>query len=157
CYSYLPAGAGAQGAPVFPLIAHAFFEALLFLGAGSVIHSLHDEQDMRRMGGLRKYMPITAGTFVVGWLAIAGLFPLAGFWAKDEILARAYFDGSYALWAVGVVGALLTAFYMTRQVYLVFGDGERWRGPGEAAETVVHGPHEAPWTMTVPLIALAGL
>ena len=74
------------------MITHAFFKALLFLGAGSVIHGMHDEQDMRRMGGLRKYMPITAGTFIVGWLAIAGVFPFAGFWSKDEILAKAWFD-----------------------------------------------------------------
>jgi len=162
-------------------VTHAFFKALLFLGAGSAIHSLHDEQDMRRMGGLRKYLPITAGTFIVGWLAIAGVFPLSGFWSKDEILARAWFDHSYALWAVGLVGALLTAFYMTRQVYLVFYGDERWRtdevpaGSAAAAGTeppVLHEespvadhpqtgahdePHEAPWTMTIPLIALAGL
>jgi NADH-quinone oxidoreductase subunit L len=156
-YMFLAAGVGAYAAAIFLMIVHAFFKALLFLGAGSVIHALHDEQDMRRMGGLRKYMPITAGTFVVGWLAIAGVFPLAGFWAKDEILARAYFDGSYLLWAVGLVAALLTAFYMTRQVYLVFFDGERWREQGDAAEAVTHEPHEAPWTMRVPLIALAGL
>ncbi len=155
-YMFLAAGVGAYAAAIFLMIVHAFFKALLFLGAGSVIHGMHDEQDMRRMGGLRKYMPITAGTFVVGWLAIAGVFPLAGFWAKDEILARAYFDGSYALWAVGLVGALLTAFYMTRQVYLVFYGHERWR-ESDAPVAVEDEPHEPPWTMTVPLIALAGL
>ena len=79
-------------AAIFHMITHAFFKALLFLGAGSVIHGMHDEQDMRRMGGLRKCMPITAGTFIVGWLAIAGIFPFAGFWSKDEILAKAWFD-----------------------------------------------------------------
>jgi NADH-quinone oxidoreductase subunit L len=108
---------------------HAYFKALLFLGAGAVIHGLHDEQDMRRMGGLRKYMPITAGTFIVGWLAIAGIFPFAGFWSKDEILAKAWGEGQYALWFIGAVTALLTAFYMTRQVWLVFYGDERWREP----------------------------
>jgi NADH-quinone oxidoreductase subunit L len=180
-YMFLAAGVGAYSAAIFHMVTHAFFKALLFLGAGSAIHALHDEQDMRRMGGLRKYLPFTAGTFIVGWLSIAGVFPLSGFWSKDEILARAWFDHSYALWAVGLVGALLTAFYMTRQVYLVFYGDERWRteevpaGSAAAAATeppVLHEespvadhaqtgahdePHEAPWTMTIPLIALAGL
>ncbi|HYL50538.1 MAG TPA: NADH-quinone oxidoreductase subunit L [Acidimicrobiia bacterium] len=180
-YMFLAAGVGAYAAAIFLMVTHAFFKALLFLGAGSVIHGVHDEQDMRRMGGLRKYMPITAATFIVGWLAIAGVFPLAGFWAKDEILARAFFDHSYALWAVGLVAALFTAFYMTRQVFLVFYGDERWRSaevpPGSAAaagtepavlhdespttehaQSGSHGePHEAPWTMTVPLVTLAVL
>jgi NADH-quinone oxidoreductase subunit L len=155
-YMFLAAGVGAYSAAIFHMVTHAFFKALLFLGAGSVIHSVHDEQDMRRMGGLRKLLPITFATFIVGWLAIAGVFPLAGFWSKDEILARAWFDHSYALWAAGLVGALLTAFYMTRQVYLVFyGDRRRVEEADAAAEE--HEPHEAPWTMTVPLIALASL
>lgn len=134
---------------------------------------------MRRMGGLRKYMPITAGTFIVGWLAIAGVPPFAGFWSKDEILLFAY-DKSPALWAIGLVTALLTAFYMSRQVFMVFFGEERWReapaaetadGPdAEAAEAEVpvehahddhahHAvtPHESPWLMTVPLVVLAGL
>ena len=91
-YMFLAVGVGAYSAAIFHMITHAFFKALLFLGAGSVIHGMHDEQDMRRMGGLRKYMPITAVTFIVGWLAIAGVFPFAGFWSKDEILAKAWFD-----------------------------------------------------------------
>ena len=98
----------------------------MFLGSGSVIHGMHDEQDMRRMGGLRKYMPITAATFIVGWLAIAGVPPFAGFWSKDEILLFAY-DKSPALWAIGLVTALLTAFYMSRQVFMVFFGDEHWR------------------------------
>jgi NADH-quinone oxidoreductase subunit L len=160
-YMFLAAGVGAYQAAMFHMVTHAFFKALLFLGAGAVIHGLHDEQDMRRMGALRKYMPITAGTFIVGWLAIAGIFPFAGFWSKDEILAKTWFQAEYALWVVGAVTALLTAFYMTRQVWMVFYDGERWREP-EPVETPAeahHGdePHEAPWTMTVPLLALAGL
>jgi NADH-quinone oxidoreductase subunit L len=151
-YMFLAVGVGAYGAAMFHMVTHAFFKALLFLGAGSVIHGLHDEQDMRRMGGLRKYLPITAATFIVGWLAIAGVFPFAGFWSKDEILAKAWFEADYALWFLGVVGALLTAFYMTRQVYLVFFGNERWR------EVEMHGePHEAPWTMLLPLCVLAVL
>src|SRR5258708_1690202 len=119
-YMFLAVGVGAYSAAIFHMVTHAFFKALLFLGAGSVIHGMHDEQDMRRMGGLRKYMPITAGTFIAGWLAIAGIFPFAGFWSKDEILAKAGFSHDYALWVVGVAGALITAFYMTRQVWLGF-------------------------------------
>jgi NADH-quinone oxidoreductase subunit L len=154
-YMFLAAGVGAYSAAMFHMITHAFFKALLFLGSGAVIHGLHGEQDMRRMGGLRKYMPVTAGTFIVGWLAIAGVVPFAGFWSKDDILARAWYGDQYALWAVGVVGALLTAFYMTRQVWLVFYGPERWRDGQEPAGGGE--PHEAPWTMLAPLGALAGL
>jgi NADH-quinone oxidoreductase subunit L len=176
-YMFLGAGVGAYGAAIFLMIAHAFFKALLFLGAGSVIHGMHDEQDMRRMGGLRKWMPITAGTFIIGWLAIAGVIPFAGFWAKDDILAKAWFGNNYALWAVGVVTALMTAFYMTRQVWLVFYGPERWREPEASvsevgippssepgperpgAEGARSGssvePHESPWIMTLPLVVLA--
>ncbi len=171
-YMFLAVGVGAYSAAIFHMVTHAFFKALLFLGAGAVIHGMHDEQDMRRMGGLRKYMPITAGTFIFGWLAIAGIFPFAGFWSKDEILAKAWFSHDYALWVVGVSGALITAFYMTRQVWLVFYGPERWRddaalvqGIGDAHEgdealAGAHGggvPHESPWTMYLPLVALAAL
>ncbi|HUI47412.1 MAG TPA: NADH-quinone oxidoreductase subunit L, partial [Acidimicrobiia bacterium] len=159
-YMFLAVGVGAYGAAIFHMIMHAFFKALLFLGAGSVIHGMGDEQDMRRMGALRKYMPITAGTFIVAWLAIAGVFPFAGFWSKDEILAKAYFHHDYALWAVGLVAALATAFYMTRQVWLVFYGNERWHDQpaveSEAAHAA-HEPHESPWIMTIPLVALAVL
>ncbi|MGH9035655.1 MAG: NADH-quinone oxidoreductase subunit L, partial [Acidimicrobiia bacterium] len=117
-YMFLAVGVGAYTAAIFHMVTHAFFKALLFLGAGSVMHGLHDEQDMRRMGGLRKYLPITAGTFIVGWLAIAGIIPFAGFWSKDEILALAFVDGQYGVWFLGAVTALLTALYMTRQVLL---------------------------------------
>ena len=119
-YMFLAVGVGAYVAAIFHMITHAFFKALLFLGAGSVIHGMHDEQDMRRMGGLRKFMPITAVTFIVGWLAIAGVPPFAGFWSKDEILAQRLRPRAPALWVVGLVTALLTAFYMTRQVFMVF-------------------------------------
>jgi NADH-quinone oxidoreductase subunit L len=156
-YMFLAVGSGAYIAAIFHMVTHAFFKALLFLGAGSVIHGLHDEQDMKRMGALRKWMPVTSATFIIGWLAIAGVPPFAGFWSKDEILLNAW-DKSPALWAVGLVTALLTAYYMSRQVFLVFFGDQRWR-EREAAE---HGhgdsePHESPWTMALPLVVLAGL
>ncbi len=118
-YLFLAVGSGAYVPALFHMITHAFFKALLFLGSGSVIHGVHDEQDMRRMGGLAKFMPITAGTFIIGWLAIAGVPPFAGFWSKDEILIYAW-EKSPLLWFIGLVTALLTAFYMTRQVILTF-------------------------------------
>ena len=122
-YLFLAVGVGGYVPAMFHMITHAFFKALLFLGSGSVIHGLHDEQDMRRMGGLTKFMPITAFTFIIGWLAIAGVPPFSGFWSKDEILLYAWNAdeiGGKALWAIGLVTALLTAFYMTRQVILTF-------------------------------------
>jgi NADH-quinone oxidoreductase subunit L len=137
------------------MVTQAFFKALLFLGSGSVIHGMHDEQDMRRMGGLRKYMPVTAVTFIIGWLAIAGIPPFAGFWSKDDILLNAWVNNK-ALWAIGFVTALMTAFYMSRQVFMVF-FGER-RGSAEHAddEHPVE-PHESSWLMLLPLVVLAGL
>jgi NADH-quinone oxidoreductase subunit L len=170
-YMFLAVGSGAYVAAIFHMVTHAFFKALLFLGAGSVIHGLRDEQDMKRMGGLRRWMPITAGTFIVGWLAIAGIPPFAGFWSKDDILLNAW-EKTPALWAIGFVTALLTAYYMSREVFLVFYGGERWRDAGHTPETAEatpehepvaaeahHGaePHESPWTMTLPLVTLAGL
>jgi len=146
-YMFLAAGVGAYDAAIFHMVTNAFFKALLFLGAGSVIHGLGGEQDMRRMGGLRRLMPVTTGVFIVAWLAIAGIFPFAGFWSKDEILAVAYRDQRYGLWAVGIVGALLTAFYMARQVRLVFYGNQRW---DDAAR-----PHESPVVMTAPMVVLA--
>ncbi len=124
-YMFLAVGSGAYVAAIFHMITHAFFKALLFLGSGSVIHGMGEEQDMRRMGALRKLMPITAITFMVGWLAIAGVPPFAGFWSKDDILLAAYHK-SPALWAIGVVTAVLTGFYMSRQVFLVFYGKARW-------------------------------
>ena len=155
-YMFLAAGVGAYSAALFHMVTHAFFKALLFLAAGSVIHGMHHEQDMRRMGALRKLMPVTFLTFIVGWLAIAGVPPFAGFWSKDEILAKAWFSditGGKALWAVGMIAALITAFYMTRQVWLVFFGNQRFETEGDHAVE----PHESPATMTVPLIVLAGL
>ncbi len=118
-YMFLAIGSGAYVAAIFHMITHAFFKALLFLGSGSVIHGMDDDQDMRHYGGLRKFLPITSATFIVGWLAIAGVPPFAGFWSKDEILAFAWQE-SYGLWAVGFVTAILTAFYMSRQVFMTF-------------------------------------
>ena len=149
-YMFLAIGSGAYVAAIFHVVTHAFFKGLLFLGSGSVIHGLGDEQDMRRMGGLRLLMPVTAVTFIVGWLAIAGVPPLSGFWSKDEILLSAWEqpDIGKLLWAVGLVTALLTAYYMSRQTFLVFFGGQRW-------DDSAH-PHESPPTMTLPLVLLAG-
>ena len=162
-YMVLAVGSGAYVAAIFHMVTHAFFKALLFLGAGSVIHGMHDEQDMKRMGNLRKWMPVTWFTFLVGWLAISGVPPLSGFWSKDEVLAGAWAK-SPLLWAVGLLVALMTAYYMSRQVFLVFYGEDRWRHAGdehaERADDAHHGssePHESPWTMTLPLVVLAGL
>ncbi|HEX4489592.1 MAG TPA: NADH-quinone oxidoreductase subunit L [Acidimicrobiia bacterium] len=161
-YMFIAVGVGAYSAAIFHMVTHAFFKALLFLGSGSVIHGMSDEQDMRRMGGLRKYMPVTAATFIVGWLAIAGVIPFAGFWSKDDILAKAWVHHSYALWAVGVVAALLTAFYMTRQVWLVFYGPERFREPAvvgadaAAAGTAVSSSPESPESSPVHEVADTG-
>ena len=163
-YMFLAVGTGAYTAAIFHMVTHAFFKALMFLGAGSVIHGMHHEQNMKRMGGIRKFMPITAATFIVGWLAIAGVPPFAGFWSKDDILLAAWADNK-ALWAIGVVTAVLTAYYMSRQVFLVFFGKPRWRDEAaESAAADAHGhasahgaaePHESPWMMTVPLAVLA--
>ena len=140
-YMFLAVGVGAYVAAVFHMITHAFFKALLFLGAGSVIHGMHDEQDMRRMGALRKYMPITTATFIVGWLAIAGVPPFSGFFSKDEILLYTWGSGggpAKVMWGIGLATALLTAFYMSRLVFMVFFGEPRWKddpssASGEAA------------------------
>ncbi len=146
-YMMLAVGSGAYVAAIFHMVTHAFFKALLFLGSGSVIHALHGDQDMRRYGALRAAMPVTAVTFIIGWLAIAGVPPLSGFWSKDEILAYAYYS-SPALWAVGLVTAVLTAFYMSRLVFMTF--------YGEARYSDERHPHEPSTLMTVPLVVLAG-
>ncbi len=104
-FMFLALGVRAYAAAIFLVVAHAFYKATLFLGAGSVIHAYADNQDMRTMGGLRKYMPLTALGFIIAWLAIAGVPPFAGFWAKDEVLSRAYFAGDYGVWIVGALAA----------------------------------------------------
>jgi len=156
-YMFLAVGSGAYIAAIFHMVTHAFFKALLFLGSGSVIHGMHHEQDMRRMGALRKLMPVTAITFIVGWLAIAGVPPFAGFWSKDEILLYVY-DKSPVLYVLGLAAALLTAYYMTRQVIMVFFGKARWHDAHE--EHGAHGdftPHESPKVMLLPLVVLAAL
>ncbi len=165
-YMFLAIGCGAYEAAIFLMVAHAFFKALLFLGSGSVIHGLDDEQDLKRMGDLRRYLPITFITFAVGWLAIAAVPPLSGFWAKGDILENA-FVARPALWAVGLVTAALTAYYMSRLTGLAFFGSDRWSTgedpPGRVsamsgiphAEHRVEHPHESPWVMTVPLWILA--
>jgi NADH-quinone oxidoreductase subunit L len=124
-YMFLAVGLGAYWVAIFHMVTHAFFKACLFLGSGSVIHGMHDEQDMRRMGNLRKFMPLTAATFMLAWLAIAGVPPLSGFWSKDEILAFALHHNP-AMYAVGLVTSLLTAYYMSRCVFRTFYGEEAW-------------------------------
>lgn len=150
-YMFLAVGVGAFGAGMFHLMTHAFFKALMFLGSGSVIHAMHEEQDIRKMGGLKKYLPITHFTFLLGWLAIIGMPPFSGFFSKDEILWFAYSSprGHVLLWLAGAVGATLTAFYMTRLMALTFWGTSR-------VDKNVH-PHESPPSMTIPLIVLAAL
>ncbi|HVK37908.1 MAG TPA: NADH-quinone oxidoreductase subunit L [Candidatus Kapabacteria bacterium] len=148
-FMFVALGVGAFTAAVFHVMTHAFFKALLFLGSGSVIHGMHHEQDVRHMGGLRKYMPQTYRTYFIGALAISGVPLLSGFFSKDEILANA-FGFSPILWGIGVVTAFFTAFYMFRSVYLTF------RGEERFDHHHVH-PHESPATMTIPLWILAVL
>ena len=145
-YMVAALGAGAYTAGLFHLWTHAFFKGLLFLGAGSVIHSVHSN-NMSDMGGLRKPMPVTFSTFVAGTLALAGIFPLAGFFSKDEVLAAFNHEGYTAVLVIGIIGAFITAFYMARTVFLTFYG--TYKGHGH--------PHESPKVMTVPMMILAGL
>jgi len=167
-YMFLGCGVGAFASGMFHVTTHAFFKALLFLGSGSVILAMHHEQDMRRMGGLAKYLPVTYWTMLAGWLAISGIPPLAGFFSKDEILASTF--GTHALpvsvgqilWAVGLLTALLTAFYMTRLMGLTFWGEPRWAtAHAHHGKDDTHGhhgePQESPPSMTVPLMILAAL
>ncbi len=144
-YMMLACGVGAFSAAIFHVMTHAFFKALLFLGSGSVIHGMHHEQDMRRMGGLKKYMPITFATMFTGWFAIAGIIPFAGFWSKDEILYKTFStqanDFGLALWIIGIVTAILTAVYMTRMMVMTFWGQERFYdvpAGGQADEAHAH-------------------
>jgi|Deesub1362A_J573_1020465.scaffolds.fasta_scaffold00169_48 NADH-quinone oxidoreductase subunit L len=150
-YMFLALGVGAYTAGIFHLYTHAYFKALLFLGSGSVIHALHDEMNIQRMGGLKRYMPITYWTFVIASLSISGIPGLAGFFSKDEILYRTFLGGGTGkiLWVLGTIAALMTAFYSFRLIYLAFhGD---FRGSEEQLRHV----HESPPVMTIPLILLA--
>jgi NADH-quinone oxidoreductase subunit L len=148
-YMFAALGVGAFSAAIFHLMTHGFFKGLLFLGSGSVIHAVHDEQDMRRMGGLARKIPITYITMLIGSLAIAGIPPLAGFFSKDEILGEAFKLGFPWVWAIGITVAVLTAFYMFRLMGLTF-----W-GKSRVDPKVEPDIHESPSIMTTPLILLA--
>jgi NADH-quinone oxidoreductase subunit L len=148
-YMFLAMGVGAFTSGIFHVMTHAFFKALLFLGAGSVIHSMHEEQNIQHFGGLKKYMPQTYFTFLIAALAISGIPPLSGFFSKDEILLNTYANGQYILWFVGFATAILTAFYMFRLYFLTFEGKERFGSQKH--------PHESPQLMTIPLIVLAVL
>jgi NADH-quinone oxidoreductase subunit L len=149
-YMFLACGVAAYSAAIFHLVTHAFFKALLFLAAGSVIHAMHDEQDMRKMGGLRKKLPVTYWTMTAAVIAICGIWPFAGFFSKDAILYAAFLQGTFGkiLWFVGLVTALLTALYMFRLWYMTF-----W---GELRTHDAH-PHESPWSMLGPMVILGVL
>ncbi len=148
-YMFLALGVGAFTAGIFHVMTHAFFKACLFLGSGSVIHAMHEEQNIQHMGGLKEKMPKTAMTFLISSFAIAGFPPLSGFFSKDEILWKAFANGSAVFWILGASAAFMTAFYMFRMVTLTFYGKPRWHEG-------VH-PHESPATMTIPLIVLAFL
>ena len=153
-FMVLAVGTGAYVAAVFLMICHAFYKALLFLGSGSVIHGLHGEQDIDRMGALRKLMPVTFVTFLIGWLAIAGVPPFASFWSKGDVLDSVYRHYP-ALWVLGLVTAVLTAYYMSRLFYLVFTGKARFDEPAADGRPAIHDPHESPKVMTIPLVVLA--
>jgi NADH-quinone oxidoreductase subunit L len=150
-YMFLACGVGAFTAGIFHLMTHAFFKALLFLGAGSVMHALAGELDMRKMGALKPHMPRTYWTFLIATLAISGIFPFAGFFSKDEILWKALTQGGFVFWLIGAVGAFMTATYMFRAVYMTF------LGKSRVDPHVAHHLHESPGMMTGPLIILAVL
>ncbi|MES2593495.1 MAG: NADH-quinone oxidoreductase subunit L [Bacteroidota bacterium] len=149
-YMFLALGVGAYTGAVFHVMTHAFFKALLFLGAGSVIHAMSGEQDIRHMGGLKKYLPITQLTFLLGTLAIVGFPGFSGFFSKDEILAHAY-EHNKLLWVFGVLGAAMTTFYMFRLYFLTF------KGDFRGTKDQLHHLHESPKNMTIPLMVLAAL
>jgi len=179
-FMFVAVGSGLYVAAIFHMITHAFFKALLFLGAGSVIHGMHEEQDMRKYGALKKVMPITAGTFIIGWLAISGIPPFSGFWSKDEVLLAAWNENKVA-WVLLLIAAIMTAFYMSRLVFMTFFGEKRWgedetenheqeenetenqeqdEEPSpypEGEERHTFNPHESPVLMWFPLVALAGL
>jgi NADH-quinone oxidoreductase subunit L len=169
-FMFMACGVGAFVIGIFHVMTHAFFKALMFLGAGSVIHGMHHEQDMRKMGGLKKYMPYTYWTFMAGWVAICGIIPFSGFWSKDEILWQAasttHIPFGWIIWLVGTIAATCTAFYMTRLMAMTFWGEYRGNKKSDADDhgkkgghdTHGHGghtPHESPKSMWVPLVALA--
>jgi NADH-quinone oxidoreductase subunit L len=148
-YMFAAVGVGAYVAGVFHLVTHAFFKALLFLGAGSVIHGLHGEQDLRKMGGLASKMPVTATTMWIGGLGLSGAPLLAGFFSKDEILAAALGTGHLGIFALLVAGAFMTAFYTFRLLFLAFSGAPRM------PKDLLQHAHESPWLMTGPLVVLS--
>ncbi len=148
-FMVLAVGVGAFRESIFHLVTHAFFKGLLFLAAGSVMHAMANRTDIWQMGGLRKAMPVTFWTALTGWLAISGVPPFAGFFSKDQILTEAYFHGYGAVWIMGLIAAILTAFYMSRWFFLIFLGEPRFGDD-------VH-PHESPRSMTIPLIVLGVL
>jgi NADH-quinone oxidoreductase subunit L len=149
-YMFLAVGSAAYAAGIFHLMTHAFFKACLFLGSGSVIHAMHHEQDMRKMGGLKRWMPYTYWTFLISTVAISGFPPTAGFFSKDEILWKSFSSGHYVLWALGFAAAGITAFYMFRQLYMTF------HGECRTDHHTQEHLQESPLIMTVPLVILAG-
>ena len=160
-FMFVAVGSGLYVAAIFHMITHAFFKALLFLGAGSVIHGMHHEQDMRKYGALKKAMPITASTFIIGWLAIAGIPPFSGFWSKDEVLLAAWNENKVA-WVMLLIAAVMTAFYMSRLVFMTFFGEKRWGATeeetdGEETEKHEITPHESPVVMWLPLVLLSVL
>jgi len=162
-YMFLAAGIGAYDAAIFLMLTHAFYKALLFLGAGSVIHAMNDDQDVKTMGALARVMPITGVTFLVGWLSIGGVPPFSGFWSKGNVLLNAY-AFSPVLWAIGSLTAVLTAYYLGRAYLLVFRGEQRWveaRPSGAAGhgshDAAGQDPHDPSWVMSLPLVVLGVL
>ena len=163
-YMMLAAGSGAYVAAIFLMLTHAFYKALLFLGSGSVIHAMEEDQDIKNMGGLAKLMPITGITFLIGWFSIAGVPPFSGFWSKGDVLENAW-AVTPALWVIGAVSAFLTAYYMGREYFLVFMGERRWTEGRQVAGVHDHGsaahdglhPHDPSWHMSLPLVVLATL
>jgi NADH-quinone oxidoreductase subunit L len=153
-YMMLAVGTGAYVAAIFLMVCHACYKGLLFLGSGSVIHGMEDEQDMKRMGGLRRVLPWTFATFACGWLALAAIPPFAGFWAKGDILTNVYAK-ALPLYALGLLTAAFTSYYMSRMFFLTFTGRERWREAAPDGRPPHHTPHESPWVMRAPLVVLA--
>jgi NADH-quinone oxidoreductase subunit L len=155
-YMFLAAGIGAYDAAIFLMLTHAFYKALLFLGAGSVIHAMNDDQDVKTMGALARRMPITAVTFFIGWLSIGGVPVFSGFWSKGDVLLNG-FAFSPALWAVGAFTAVLTAYYLGRAYLLVFRGEQRWVEARKTGDTAPLHPHDPGWVMSLPLVVLGAL
>ena len=155
-YMFLAAGIGAYDAAIFLMLTHAFYKALLFLGAGSVIHAMNDDQDVKSMGALARLMPITAVTFLIGWLSIGGVPVLSGFWSKGDVLLNGY-AFSPALWVVGALTAVLTAYYLGRAYLLVFRGQQRWVEGRETGDAAGRNPHDPSWVMSLPLVVLGAL